>query len=267
MQGSARPGFISTPFASAQIGGPLFNVIPGTTGVSGNASFLEGFTSVNDTPVASGGIPPRIGDFNGLFNIATAWDQWQQVGGAVFWDSGFSAEIGGYPSGALLRTSTPNLFYLSTADNNITNPTTGGAGWLTLKMIPNFIPVAPQVAYQNIDLRGGGGANQTYSFTLGFTAPCAGFAHADSAILYAELPAANAGPNSGVVLSGSGTSNNANTATGGPGPGSGFPATSFAVCQCAAGATVLATFQTTFQATPPGCQWQQNGKLIFVPTP
>ena len=50
--------------------------------------------------------------------------------GPVAWDSAFSAAIGGYPSGALVRsTIVATDFWISTTDNNVTNPDTGGAGW------------------------------------------------------------------------------------------------------------------------------------------
>ena len=52
--------------------------------------------------MGAGGTPPNINDFNGVLNYVTAWLRWNQAGGPVPYDASFSAEIGGYPNGAII---------------------------------------------------------------------------------------------------------------------------------------------------------------------
>jgi hypothetical protein len=100
--------------------------------VNGAASLNDGFPPLTFQPVGSGGIPPFGQDFNGILNQVTAWNQWQQAGGSVQFDSTFCTSIGGYPQWAILAsTVTVGLLWLNTVDNNTTNPDSGGAsGWI-----------------------------------------------------------------------------------------------------------------------------------------
>lgn len=89
----------------------------------GAASFNDGFVPDNFTPVAAGGVPPFGQDFNGLLNIITSWQQWQQAGGPVGYDATFAAAVGGYPLGAILNSNvTLGAQWCSTVDGNLTNP-------------------------------------------------------------------------------------------------------------------------------------------------
>lgn len=109
--------------------------IPLTTPTPGRASLSLGFPPLNFTPRGSGGIPPFGEDFNGIFNQITSWNQWQQAGGTVVYDSAFSTAVNGYPEGAVLRSAVnPQLFYVSTTDNNTTNPDDpiASSGWQVL---------------------------------------------------------------------------------------------------------------------------------------
>jgi hypothetical protein len=70
---------------------------------------------------------------NGILFRATGWARWQAAGGPVRWNADFRDAIGGYPAGALLQSAvTLGLFYVSTTENNVTNPDAGGAGWQAL---------------------------------------------------------------------------------------------------------------------------------------
>ena len=77
-------------------------------------------------------------DLNGILNEITAAIQWQQVAGLPIYNGTFSTAIGGYPSGAVLRATSTTGLWLSTADNNLTNPETGGAGWKIIANPFNF---------------------------------------------------------------------------------------------------------------------------------
>lgn len=99
----------------------------------GAASLTDGFPPINFIPVGAGGVPPFGQDFNGLLYQISAWNQWQAAGGPVKFDATFSTAIGGYPNGAeVLSATTAGLWWRSTADNNTTNPDSGGAGWTAL---------------------------------------------------------------------------------------------------------------------------------------
>ena len=116
---SAGAGFIRTIPTASQIG-----ITPGA------ASLTDGFPPLNFDPIASGGIPPWGADMNGLMNQVTAWLQWVAAGGApVAYDATFSTAISGYPQGALLKSATAGHYWISTTENNATDPDTGGAGW------------------------------------------------------------------------------------------------------------------------------------------
>lgn len=104
----------------------------------GAASLTDGFPPLTFTPNTAGGVPPFGQDFNGILKQLTQWSQWFSMGGPVSWDNSFSTSIGGYPRGALVQSATtPLMWWLSTADNNTTNPDAGGAGW------QNVVPEAP----------------------------------------------------------------------------------------------------------------------------
>jgi hypothetical protein len=128
---NATAGLIRTIPVASQIG-----ITPGA------ASLNDGFVPLNATALASGGIPPAIQDFNGILNQATAWDMWTAAAGIAPYDATFQTAIGGYPAGAVVytgATTVPGRVWVSTADNNTTNPDTGGAGWLSLQLASDVI--------------------------------------------------------------------------------------------------------------------------------
>lgn len=129
MQDSQIPAKFQAPFAYQATTGYIRS-IPLNPGSSVAASLSLGFPPLTATPVEAGGTPPNIQDFNGILNQITAWSQWNQAGGPVVYDSAFSTAIGGYPKGAILaNASTVGAFWISTVDNNTSNPDTGGANW------------------------------------------------------------------------------------------------------------------------------------------
>jgi len=114
---NATAGFVTSP-------------IPATT-VAPAASQSLGFPPATAAPIASGGTPPNIDDFNGAYQYVTSWLQWLQSGGPIQYDATLQTNIGGYPNGAVVQSAThPGSFWMSTTDGNATNPDTGGAGWI-----------------------------------------------------------------------------------------------------------------------------------------
>lgn len=111
---------------------PQIRPIPDTSGDPNAASFTLGFPPNTFAPLATGGANPDGRDFNGILKQVTAWLQWNANAGVpAAFDGGFSAAVGGYPKGAVVSSGTfPGLSYLSTADNNTSNPDSGGSNWL-----------------------------------------------------------------------------------------------------------------------------------------
>ena len=134
MQSTNIPTKIPLPFGYAATGAQI-NTIPTASQigiVNGRASLHDGFPPNTFLPLITGGIPPFGADFNGILNGITAITQWQQAGGFFVYDSTFSTTIGGYPKGAVLQSANGAGLWLSTVENNTTNPDTGGAGWASL---------------------------------------------------------------------------------------------------------------------------------------
>lgn len=94
------------------------------------ASLTDGFPPPTFVPASAGGCPPFGSDFNGILKQLSQWGLWQGAGATLLYDSGFSASIGGYPRGALLsNASVATCYWISTIDNNSSDPDTGGANW------------------------------------------------------------------------------------------------------------------------------------------
>lgn len=135
MQHSQFPFPITKPFAVGA-GGSYIRTIPVPSQIltnPGAASYTDGFPPLNFQPIAGGGIPPDGRDMNGILYAMSALLWWWGAGGPVGWDATTSAAIGGYPRGSVLQSPiTFGLQWVSTVDNNVSNPDTGGAGWVTL---------------------------------------------------------------------------------------------------------------------------------------
>ena len=129
MLAASIPAKFPVPWASSAAAG-FTRAIPTTpTAQAGAASLQLGFPPLTFTDVSAGGVFPFGEDENGILNQITAWSQWQNAGATVGYDSVFSTAIGGYPSGAILYAAAGNAWWLSTADNNTSDPDTGGANW------------------------------------------------------------------------------------------------------------------------------------------
>lgn len=133
MQSSDIPNKFPVPFANSA-GSGFIRPIPVTSQIgiqNGAASLPDGFPPNAFVPKAAGGTPPFGQDFNGLLNQVTAWERWLQAGAPVSYDATFQAAIGGYPKGSVIQSATQvGLSWLSLADENLTNPDSGGGGWI-----------------------------------------------------------------------------------------------------------------------------------------
>ena len=101
--------------------------IPSTTTTSGRASLDAGFTSVNMTVLAAGGIPPFGQDFNGILKMLSTSARNYESGNVPVWSSAFATEIGGYPQYALVQYG--GTYYASSTDDNTTTPGVSGSEW------------------------------------------------------------------------------------------------------------------------------------------
>lgn len=110
--------------------------IPTATAGTSRASLADGFPSDTFLAIGAGGVPPDGRDFNGILFEITGWNRWYQAGGPIVYDGTFSAAIGGYPAGAILSTNPAGGLWLSTVDDNLTNPDAAGAGWVPLLPMP-----------------------------------------------------------------------------------------------------------------------------------
>ena len=134
MQSTNIPSKIPLPFANSA-GSSYKNTIPVASQIgitNGKASLTDGFPPLTFQAISSGGVPPFGADFNGILNEITAIQQWQNAGGFFPYDSAFSTAIGGYPKGAILQAASFGGLWVSTLENNTSNPDTGGAGWTSL---------------------------------------------------------------------------------------------------------------------------------------
>lgn len=130
MQSSNEPVKISVPFA--QNGDKQVIPVASQVGVAdGRASYNDGFPPITRIDILAGGIPPFGTDFNGILYAITNMLRWQNSGGVPKFDSAFSASIGGYPKGAVLQKATGIGWWISTVENNTSNPDGASpAGWV-----------------------------------------------------------------------------------------------------------------------------------------
>jgi hypothetical protein len=141
MQDSGIPAKFPIPWANSA-GSGFIRTVPQASQIghqNGAASLTDGFPPNCFIPIAGGGSWPWGQDFNGILNLITKWQQWNQAGGPISYDATFQTAIGGYPKGALVQSAAaPGVLWQSTVDNNTTNPDAAGAGWTVLTLVdPN----------------------------------------------------------------------------------------------------------------------------------
>jgi hypothetical protein len=145
MQDSNIPTKFPIPWANGA-GSPYINPVPTPSqqGIkNGAASLTDGFPPNCFIAYAAGGAGPFGADTNGILNQITAWLQWAQAGGPITYDGTFQAAIGGYPKGTVIASgTTAGLLWLSTVDNNTSDPDTGGANWTKTIALQNPAAVA-----------------------------------------------------------------------------------------------------------------------------
>ncbi len=98
----------------------------------GYASLPDGFPPLTFVPQGSGGVDPYGQDMNGILRQITQWAIWLTANPAQPYDATWQTAIGGYNKGAVVESAINfGTYWLSTANNNVTNPDASGAGWIT----------------------------------------------------------------------------------------------------------------------------------------
>lgn len=128
------PSKITLPFAAN--GNRNVIPVPSQIGITaGAASFNDGFPPLTMTPVSAGGVPPSGKDFNGIFYTLSALLRWLAAGGRFPFDDTFATDpnVNGYPAGAVVLRSDGQGYWISTTDNNTSDPEgSSPAGWVPL---------------------------------------------------------------------------------------------------------------------------------------
>lgn len=133
MAGVPTPQIITEAFGLNADGGTITLPIPLTTGTPGDASFDKGFSAVNMTPIAAGGVAPFGQDMNGILYMISSHCAALQAGQPYLWDSGVATAIGGYAIGSVLGMTDKSGLWFNTVDGNATDPDSGAAaGWVAL---------------------------------------------------------------------------------------------------------------------------------------
>lgn len=146
---SQPTSYIPRPFAASG----SRTLIPDTTTSSGRASYTSGFPTETQLPLRSGGVAPNRTDFNGLFNLLTAFGFWQQSGGMWTYNASLNYKV-------------PCLVYWNTllwwcvkengpdSANGVVTPGSNEAYWLEFltaiggaKEIPDPTPVGTVIMY------------------------------------------------------------------------------------------------------------------------
>lgn len=134
MQLVNQPNKLILPFAEA--GGKRAIPVDSQIGITaGAASLTDGFPPLTRTNKKAGGIPPSGLDMNGILYMLSAIDRWNNAGAGYTYDATFATDtdVNGYPKGARVLRSDGEGYWLNVADNNTTNPESGGTNW-----VPDF---------------------------------------------------------------------------------------------------------------------------------
>ncbi|WP_336281093.1 hypothetical protein [Cronobacter dublinensis] len=141
MNRSDSPKKQPVPFA---VNGQRENLLTTTPAGDNTASYNSGFPPVTMILKAAGGLPPKGQDMNQILFELSALSRWFSTGTLNYFDSTFSAAIGGYPKDALVVSNDDSTIYISTIDANTNNPNSVTTGW---KKLPNYLGLTDSNGY------------------------------------------------------------------------------------------------------------------------
>lgn len=105
--------------------------VPSQIGITpGAASFNDGFPPLTMEPIIAGGVPPYGQDMNGILYTITSHLAALNGGQLYDYSASWASATGGYDLGAVLTMLDDTGLWFNLVDNNMTNPDTGGAGWV-----------------------------------------------------------------------------------------------------------------------------------------
>lgn len=119
--------------------GTRFDIPSAADPVTGKAGFDVGFSSINMTSEAAGGIPPWGQDFNGILYSITRAIQYVQSGALPTFSSDLSTATLGYKKGAMLIGLDGVTVWQNEVDGNTTDPDSiSASGWVNfpIKYLP-----------------------------------------------------------------------------------------------------------------------------------
>lgn len=126
------PPLLPTPIAVDAAPGNITAVIP-TAPTGTNAASIEGgFPAVTMNPELAGGLPPLGQDFNGYFFLLSSHTLYLEAGQLYTYNAALATAIGGYLTGTILGMADGTGAWINLTPNNMTNPDTGGAGWVAI---------------------------------------------------------------------------------------------------------------------------------------
>jgi len=97
--------------------------------LSPNASLMDGFPAVDMANPLAGGIAPSGADFNGAFNLVTAFQAWVNAGGKFPFNATLATAIGGYSIGNVVQLNSGQGEVVSLINGNTQDPNAAMTGW------------------------------------------------------------------------------------------------------------------------------------------
>lgn len=111
------------------VNGQRVAILPTTPAGDNSASYEQGFPPITMILKSAGGLPPKGQDMNQILYELSALGRWSSTGALNTFDSEFSSEISGYPSGAMLISNDGERIFINTTEGNLSDPNSNGAGW------------------------------------------------------------------------------------------------------------------------------------------
>lgn len=127
MKLTATPKKMPVPFG---VNGSREDLLSTAATGDSTASYNNGFPDITMLNESAGGVPPKGQDFNQILYELAAAARWADAGGVRQYDSTFATSIGGYPKYTRLTGSDGLTEYISTVDDNTTDPDSdSSSGW------------------------------------------------------------------------------------------------------------------------------------------
>jgi hypothetical protein len=153
MPGQPQPPRLAEAFA-VNAAGAYINAIPTPSQIGvtpGAASLNDGFPPLCFIDPASGGVLPSGKDFNGILFMISAWAAYLGAGQLPVYDATLQTDMGGYAIGArILQAANSAAVWISTVNGNMTDPDTGGAGWISSVALYNSTAPAAGTYTDNV---------------------------------------------------------------------------------------------------------------------